>query len=155
MSSPSEDEGELPPVWEETTKIGCMSGSPVMRGLYRWAEYHQEQFGDKMAQQGLTPIDLGIVHGETLQAGSSPKEYQEFMELLEAGTTRTASWDKWGGKSFSIWAVQVGIGCILMSVCWIRGQLCCHGLMTTKNRGVDYCSEGSCTTLCCSHSSPQ
>ena len=42
---------------------------------------------------------------------------------------------------------------MLMSVCWIGGQLYYNGLMAIKNRGVNPCLEGFCAALCCGHSS--
>ena len=119
LSSPLEGEAKLPQEWEETAWVESLSGSPVARWLYRWAEYHQGQFGEKISQQGLTPIDVGIVHGETLQAGSDAREYQGFMEFLEARAARTPVWDTWRGMSFPTWIFLVWLGCTLMSVCFV------------------------------------
>ena len=155
LSSPLEDKAELPQEWEETAGVESLSGSPVTRWLYRWAEYHQGKFGEKTSQQGLTPIDVGIVHGETLQAGSDTREYQGFMEFLEARAARTPLRDTLGGTPFPIWLAQMGMGCTLMSVCWIGGQLCYNGLIAIRNQEVNSGLGEFWVTLCCGHSSLQ
>ena len=47
------------------------------------------------------------------------------------------------------------MGCTLMSVCWIGGQLCYNGLRAIRNREVNPCLEEFWVTLCCGHSSLQ
>ena len=83
LSSPLEGETDFLPMGDEHLEARRSLGPHLTRDLYRWAEYHQGQFGKKISQHGLKISDMGIVHGEILQAGSDTREYQRFMESLE------------------------------------------------------------------------
>ena len=133
LSSPLEDEARLPQEWEETAWVESLSGSPGARWLYRWAEYHQRQFGEKISQQGLTATDVGILHGETLRAGSAAREYQGYIESLEARTAQTFAWNMWREVPFPTWIFIVWQGCTLMAVCQITGQICYNGIRAVRN----------------------
>ena len=66
------------------TKAGRHSGPHLARSLYRWAEYHQRQFSQRILQQRLGAFDMGIFNGMKLQAGSNTREYREFLRILDA-----------------------------------------------------------------------
>ena len=86
----------------------------------------------KSTQHGLTEIDMGILHGETLQAGSNNNEYREFLSQLEARAFWTRASKGETGDTLPVWMVQLGIGCAILSTCWVGGQLCYKGFQTTQ-----------------------
>ena len=50
---------------------------------------------------------------------------------------------------------QLGMGCTLLSVCWIGGQLCYNGVRTIKARKVNSSLGVFCAALCCGHTALQ
>ena len=56
---------------------------PYQEGtLFRWAKYHQNQFGERFTEQNLGPFALSIICGRSLQGGSTTQEYREFLKAL-------------------------------------------------------------------------
>ena len=90
----------------------------MARELTEWAETHQGKFGEKSVQHRLTEMDMGIVHAETLQAGSDAEDYKKFLEQLEARANIKETKD-----TFPLWMVQLGLGCALLSTCWVGGHV--------------------------------
>ena len=86
----------------------------------------------KSTQHGLTVTDMGIIHGETLRAGSDIEEYREFLDQLEARAFRTRASKGETDDTLPIWMIQLGIGCAILSTCWVGGQLCYKGLQTIR-----------------------
>ena len=83
LASRVDEEGELTMARLQLTAGKQPAKSPAMRWLYGWAEYHPREFGRKSTQLGLTDLDMSILHGETLRAGSSSKEYKEFSSWID------------------------------------------------------------------------
>ena len=79
----------------------------------------------------MTEIDVGIVHGEILQAGSNNNEYREFLNQMEARASRARATKVETDTTIPVWMIQLGIGCAFLSTCWVRGQLCYKGFQTT------------------------
>ena len=101
---------------EEQFKARRPLGPHLTRDLYRWAEYHQGQFSKKTMQQGLRTLDMGIINGEMLQAGSDSREYQRFVESLETKETRAHTAKTLDANQIPAWMAQLGMGCTLLSV---------------------------------------
>ena len=53
---------------------------------------------------------MGIIHGETLRAGSDNKEYREFLNQLEARAFRARASEGETGDTLPVWMIQLGIG---------------------------------------------
>ena len=127
LSSRVEEDEDLSLTKSELAAGDWLSGSPIVRRLHKWAESHQGRFGMKSTQHGLLETDMGIIHGETLQAGSDNKEYREFLNKLEARAFRTRASEEETGDTLPIWTIQLGIGCAILSMCWVGGQWCYKG----------------------------
>ena len=81
----------------------------------------------KSTQHGLTKTDMGIIHEETLQAGSDIEEYREFLDQLGARASMRETDD-----TLPLWMIQLGIGCTLLSTCLVGGQLGYKGFQTIR-----------------------
>ena len=97
----------------------------MVRKLNEWAESHQGRFGRKSVQHRLTETDMGIVHIETLQAGSDIEEFRKFLDQLGARANMRETED-----ALPLWIIQQGLGCALLSMCWAGGQLGYKGFQT-------------------------
>ena len=106
-STPSKPETKSPP-----------SGLQMARELTEWAETHQGKFGEKSVRHGLTEMDMSIVHAETLRAGSDAEDYKKFLEQLEIKAKMKETKD-----TFPPWMVQLGLGCAILSTCWVGGHI--------------------------------
>ena len=94
------------------------SGLQMAREITEWAETHQGKFGEKSVRHGLTEMDMSIVHAETLQAGSDAEDYKKFLEQLEIKANIKETRD-----TFPLWMVQLGLGCAILSTCWVGGHI--------------------------------
>ena len=136
LSSRADDEGDLTLARLELTAGKQSARLPVMRWLHGWAECHQGKFGKKGTQHGLIEIDMIIVHGEVLRAGSNNKDYGEFLNWMEIRANRAGTTETEEDTTIPGWLIQLGIGCAFLAMCWIGGQLCFKGFQTTR-RGED------------------
>ena len=125
LSSRIEEGEALTLTQSEPGAKGRLSGSLMARKLNEWAESHQGRFGMKSIQHGLTEMDMGIVHEETLQAGSDIEEYRKFLDQLRARASIRETED-----ALPLWMIQLGLGCALLSTCWVGGQLGYKGFQT-------------------------
>ena len=95
--------------------------------LFRWSEYHQHQFRQRLTEQSLGPYALSIIGGHQLQTSSTTQEYCEFLKALRPVRDRVHQ----SGTSFfqraCSWFIIVGDGCSLLLVCWIVSQLWYNG----------------------------
>ena len=149
LSSPLEGEENFKQMRGEQIKVRRPPGPHLMRDLYRWAEYHQGQFSKKTMQQGLGALDMSIINGETLQAGSDIREYQGFMESLETKGARTHTAKTLTLNQTPVWTIHLGMGCTLLSVCWIGGQLWYNGARALRARRTNSSLGAFCEALCC------
>ena len=130
-------------------KIRRPPGPHLTRDLYRWAEYHQRQFSKRIMQQKLGALDLGLLNGEKLQAGSDIREFQGFMKALEARETRIHTVKIFTMSRIPAWAIHLGMGGALLSVCWIGGQLWYNGARALKAKRTNSSLGAFCEALCC------
>ena len=100
-------------------------------------------------QQRLGAFDMGILNGRKLQAGSNTQEYRKFLRILDATGIRPHA-----AKALTLgqtpgWAIHLGMGCALLSVCCIGGQLWYNGSRVLGTRGASISLGTFGKVLCC------
>ena len=108
-------------------KTGGRQGSHGDRNLFRWAEYHREQFQQRLAEQNLGPFTLSIIAGKSLQEGSMTQEYQNFLKAPGPAITRSPALEKNPLSHMRSWLAILGNGCSLLLVGWLGCQLWYNG----------------------------
>ena len=89
----------------------------ITRELTGRAESYQGRFNKEGVQHGLTETDVGPVHAETPQAGSGIEGYKRFLEHLGAMVNIKET-----KETLPLWMIQLGLGCALVSTCWVGGR---------------------------------
>ena len=68
-------------------------------------------------------MDMSIVHAEALRAGSHAEDYKKFLERLESKANIKETRD-----TLPLWMVQLGLGCAILSTCWVGGHIGYKGI---------------------------
>ena len=109
------------PVIEENgnTKIrGCRE--PYQEGtLLGRAEYHQNQFWQKLMEQNLEPFAPSTICGSSLQGGSTTQESREFLKVLGSVVAKEQTPEVSFFRKPCLWLSSLGNGCSLRLVRWI------------------------------------
>ena len=149
LTSPPEGAGVSTEPEDGGTKARRHSGPYLEGTLYRWAEYHQNQFRRRLAQQRLGTFDLSILNGKALQEGSTTQEYREFLRALETVGTRPQAPKVCTPDQTSGWLALLGNGCLLLLVCWLGGQPWYHRSRILGTRGSSISLGMSCKAIYC------
>ena len=77
------------------------------------------------------------------------------MESLETKEARTHTDRTLGLNQVPAWMTHLGMGCTLLSVCWIGGQLWYNGARALKARRTNPSLGACCVAFCCGHAALQ
>ena len=116
LTSPQEAAGTAVGKEDGNIKTGGCQGPYRDGTLFRWAEYHQNQFWQRLAEQNLGPLALSILSGKSWQEESTTQEYRKFLRALTPARTRDPASEVGLFSQMHHWLAILGNGCSLLLV---------------------------------------